>query len=251
MIHAWRKHGHGKLIGVAHTTLRFWDLRYFYDPRSVNNHRVGAMPQPDQLAVNGAAAFKACREALFPAERLVACEALRFNYLYELRRSGPRQSSANGNLRILVLGDYLEVSTTKMLRMLEEAALATTKKAVYTVKPHPNMAVSPDDYPDLTLHVTGEPLAALLPLFDIAYSSNLTSASVDAYCAGLQVVVLLDSAELNFSPLRGWPRVSFVSDASELANAFDIATFRPESANSPDFFYLDPELPRWEAMLAV
>ena len=28
-IHAWRKAGHGELLGVAHSTTRFWDIRYF------------------------------------------------------------------------------------------------------------------------------------------------------------------------------------------------------------------------------
>ena len=251
MIHAWRKHGHGRLIGVAHATLRFWDLRYFHDPRTVNNHMVGAMPQPDLLALNGEAAFKACREAQFPAERLVACEALRFNYLHHLQRSSPRKQRVNGSLRVLVLGDYMEASTTKMLRMLEQAAIATTTKVAYTVKPHPNLAVASDEYPDLALQVTGQPLAELLPQFDVAYSSNLTSASVDAYCAGLRVVVMLDGTELNFSPLRGWPGVQFVCDASSLANALDISASCTEAACSPDYFYLDPELPRWAALLSV
>ena len=36
-IHAWRKHGHGELIAVPHATVRFWDLRYFADPRTVRS----------------------------------------------------------------------------------------------------------------------------------------------------------------------------------------------------------------------
>jgi len=30
---AWHTHGHGRLTGVAHSTVRFWDLRYHCDPR--------------------------------------------------------------------------------------------------------------------------------------------------------------------------------------------------------------------------
>ncbi len=251
MIHAWRKHGHGRLTGVAHATLRFWDLRYFHDPRTVNNPLADAMPQPDLLALNGEAAFKACREAQFPAERLVACEALRFNYLHQLQRSGSGGLPASGSLRVLVLGDYLEASTIKMLRMLEKAAIATKTKAAYTIKPHPNLEVAPADYPDLALQVTSQPLAELLTQFDVAYSSNLTSVSVDAYCAGLRIVVMLDGAELNFSPLRGWPGVQFAGDAASLANALDSWDSGTEAGCSPDFFYLDPELPRWLALLSV
>ena len=28
-VHAWRKHRHGRIIGVAHSTIRYWDLRYY------------------------------------------------------------------------------------------------------------------------------------------------------------------------------------------------------------------------------
>ena len=34
MIHSWRDNAHGELIGFPHATVRFWDLRYFFDQRS-------------------------------------------------------------------------------------------------------------------------------------------------------------------------------------------------------------------------
>ena len=27
---AWKRYGHGKLVGYPHSTIRFWDLRYFF-----------------------------------------------------------------------------------------------------------------------------------------------------------------------------------------------------------------------------
>lgn len=52
-IHAWRKHGHGELIAVPHATVRFWDLRYFTDPRTFGTLGAGELPQPDYVALNG------------------------------------------------------------------------------------------------------------------------------------------------------------------------------------------------------
>ena len=38
LLSAWRKHKHGKLIAVQHSTLRFWDLRYFDHPEILKNN---------------------------------------------------------------------------------------------------------------------------------------------------------------------------------------------------------------------
>ena len=35
LLHAWRIHGHGFIIGVPHASVNFWDLRYCDDVRSV------------------------------------------------------------------------------------------------------------------------------------------------------------------------------------------------------------------------
>ena len=84
--------------------------------------------------------------------------------------------------------------------------------------------------------------------FDIAYSTNLTSAAVEAYITGLQVVVMLNETELNYSPLRGQPDVLFVSSPEELAEALQSSLQKPVSN---DFFFLDPELSSWSNLLAT
>jgi surface carbohydrate biosynthesis protein (TIGR04326 family) len=59
LIHAWRKHGHGQLIAVAHgSNRRFWDLRYFTDSRTVRSSGPRSMPQPDLVALNGKTAIQ-------------------------------------------------------------------------------------------------------------------------------------------------------------------------------------------------
>ena len=110
--------------------------------------------------------------------------------------------------------------------------------------------VNAADYPSLHLQVVRNALGEILHDFDVAYSSNLTSAAVDAYLAGLPVVVMLEETELNLSPLRGQPGVRFVSTPQELAEALQATGQR--SASIPDcneFFFLDPELPRWQKVL--
>src|SRR3990172_7308266 len=77
-IHAWRKYSHGQLIAVAHSTVRFWDLRYFTDPRTIRSSDKNSMPQPDLIALNGKAAIDAYRSMDFPQTAFAECEALRY-----------------------------------------------------------------------------------------------------------------------------------------------------------------------------
>ena len=251
LIHAWRKHGHGQLIAVQHSTVRFWDLRYFSDPRTVRSSAPYPMPQPDLTALNGKAAVDAYLAADYPKEAIVECEALRYGYLNDFRPRHLLRTVNEDSIRVLVLGDHMASGTIKMLQLLEKAARRMSTVATYTIKPHPNYLVKAADYPALHLRVVMDPLGDILHNYDIAYSSNTTSAAVDAYLASLPVVVMLDEAELNLSPLRGQTDVNFVGTPQELADALQ-AMSRSLGAqpDRKEFFFLDPDLPRWTRILS-
>ena len=53
LLQNWRSEGHGRLIGVPHTSVRYWDLQYFFDPRHFEEDRSLNLPRPDIVAVNG------------------------------------------------------------------------------------------------------------------------------------------------------------------------------------------------------
>lgn len=252
-IHAWRKHNHGQLSAVEHGTVRFWDLRYFTDPRSVKSSDPHPMPQADFMVLNGKAAVDAYLSVDYPKEAIVECEALRYGYLSDLRSRFPSKKTRGDDIKVLILGDYTPSGTIAMLQLLDAAAPHISARSTYTVKPHPNFLVKSEDYPSLHLKVVMEPLGEILNDFDIAYSSNMTSAAVDAYLAGLPVVVMLDETELNFSPLRGQPGVYFVSTPEELAETLQTTIQDTTMGMDPDhgnFFFLDPELPRWKRLLS-
>jgi surface carbohydrate biosynthesis protein (TIGR04326 family) len=249
LIHAWRKHGHGRLIAVAHTTVRFWDMRYFSDLRTNLLSDSYEMPQPDLTVLNGKAAVDICLGVGYQKKAIVECEALRYNYLNQFK-AGKRRDKEIEELKVLVLGDYIPLRTIKMLQLLEEAQPHMKISSTYTMKPHPSYRVDGEDYPSLNLKVVMEHLEKILYDFDVACTGNSTSAAVDAYIAGLQVVVVLDDTELNFSPLRGQSDVRFVSTPEELAEALQIKhqnTVNVQAGN--DFFFLDPELPKWNRLL--
>lgn len=250
LIHSWRKHGHGQLIAVPHTTRSFWDLRFFCDDHIFKSLLPYPLPQADLIAVNGKVSLSAFLSENYPRKGLVECEALRYGYLSDYRDRCSSKKIKSGSIKVLILGDYMPSSTSKMLRLLEAAAPKMSVRVDYTIKPHPNFMVKTESNPSLHLNVVTEPLEKILHNFDIAYSSSNTSASVDAYLAGLPVVVVLDETKLNLSPLRNQSGVSFVSSSDDLADALQKQNETQDLSVRDDFFFLDPELPRWKRLLS-
>ena len=85
---------------------------------------------------------------------------------------------------------------------------------------------------------------------DFAFSSVFTSAELDAYCSGIPVINYLDPYDLNFSNLRGIEGTKFVCTAVELCEALEqIESGELKTGKPEDFFWLDPELPKWKSLL--
>jgi surface carbohydrate biosynthesis protein (TIGR04326 family) len=129
-------------------------------------------------------------------------------------------------------------------------ALPYLPPVLLVLKPHPVCPINPNDYPELTMQVSTDPIAKLLNACDVAYSSPVTSAALDAYCAGVPVVSTLDPSCLNMSPLRGLLGVSFVSTPVALAEALVASVTMPRIPVDPrDFFRLDQKLTKWQLLL--
>lgn len=248
--YAWRVAGHGRLIGVAHSIIRFWDLRYFYDPHSYQRTGKNDLPLPDKVALNSAVATAAYLKGGYPANKIVEVEALRYMYMTDFAEVLIKKDNEDHDdfLKILILGDYLPGVTKRQMQWLVEAASLLPPETCYILKPHPACAVLPKDYPSLQFHVANESLQKLLAACDVAFVSNITSAAVDAYCAGVPVVSALDGKSLNMSPLRGMGGVVYVTGPKELADVLgNIRKY--EGRVAKPYFCLDKELPRWKKLL--
>jgi surface carbohydrate biosynthesis protein (TIGR04326 family) len=253
LVRAWRRNGHGRIIGVPHSTTPFWYLNLYDDPREFNRLRDGAKPIPDALAVNGPMARKALLDAGYPATRLVEVEALRFQYLapFATRRTNDCVSRTSRlRRRVLVLGDYTFRQTIKMMHCIEAASSLTELEISVTLKPHPTSSIVERDLPSIQFAVTGRPLGEIVGDFDFAFCSNSTSAVLDALLAGLDVAVFLDNEEFNHSPLRRAAGVRFVSSPAELAAALQDGDRGAAPPRVEEFFWIDNRLPRWNRLLS-
>lgn len=251
-LHAWRKHGHGKIIAVPHSTRSFWDLRFFRLSEESGQY-CNRPPEPDLTAVNGRAAMKEFFRDNYRKDEVFGCEALRYGYLNEsrLKKSTRNKQQDDEGLRVLILGDFTEAGTLQLLGLIRSALPYIAATVHFVLKPHPSYCPPEGRAEVQGISITQKFIGEILHEYDIALSANQTSAAVDAFLAGLPVVVMLDPAELNMSPLRGHPGVQFVATGRELAEAIgrrDELPIPKDERN--EFFYLDPSLPRWRSLLS-
>jgi len=250
LIYAWKAAEHGKLIGMPHTTVRYWDLRYFYDPRSYESSGDNFLPIPDQVAVNGTIAKNAYFEGGYPESRIAEVEALRFLHLLNSCPKNAAVRSQSKALRVLVCGDFPLTINYKILSWLSIAAKSLPSDTSYVFKPHPAYPVELSDYQSLFIEMTNVPLPELFADCDVVFTTNSTSAAVDAYCTGKPVIQMLDGNACNMSPLRGLKGVVYVTNPMELAEALLNARHHKCEVSEP-YFYLDKELPRWSQLLGL
>jgi surface carbohydrate biosynthesis protein (TIGR04326 family) len=250
LIRAWNKNLHGRLIAAQHTTMLYWDLRYFHDPRCYKRIGFNVLPMPNKVAVNGPVVQNLMLKFGYPENNLIKVEALRYMYLESSRsKLNIKTRDKNVAIRLLILGDYMPTNTIRQINLLEKALPLLNRDFIVTFKPHPACPIKKIDYPRINMTITDESIVNLLSKCDIAYSSATTSAAVDAYCFGVRVVTLLDPNILNLSPLRGFSDVIFVSTAQDLAKA--IKTFRTQikSRANKNYFFIDLQFPRWRKLL--
>ena len=249
-IQLWRKIGNGLLIGAPHSTIRYWDLRYFFDARNYQNQNIYTLPLPDKVAVNGLVAKNEYINGGYPKENLVIVEALRYLYLLEGDIQRSKNQTKNSQLNLLILSDYLEKNIKYQMDLLERAIKILPWNLHLIVKPHPACIIKLDDYPSLDIEVTMEPISALVNRCNAAYASNATSAAVDAYYLNSKVIVILNPKVLNQSPLRGIQGVNFVSTIDDLVGVLlELENTDNKYKEKPEFFHLNQNLSNWHRQL--
>lgn len=244
LIHHWRNFGHGKLVGVAHSTVRFWDLRQMSDPRRFLQDQKNLMPRPNVVAVNGPLARNSLVKANYPESEIFEVEALMYLHL--------AKSKINKELAepmtILVATDFLESATNTQMELLNELLIKSPKKYKVILKPHWSQSFK-NLHPDIEI-VSGKlDLSTYFELCDVLYCSAITSAVIDGVCAGMPVIQCLDPESFNLSPLRGNSEVKFVRTTQELNDALDDVGTSARHISPSVLFNLDLNLSRWHHLL--
>ena len=177
-------------------------------------------------------------------------EALRHLYLNKIINSSSTKQKNNPNnlstFNLLIFGDYLPENTLHQIKLLNGLSDFIFSKLKIIFKPHPACNLDIKKF-NSKFNVTKEPISSLLTDANIAFCSATTSAAVDSYSYGLQVIIASDPANLNLSPLRDYKDVFFVQNSNELEEII-IKIFQSKTycASPRCIFELSDDLNLWK-----
>lgn len=255
LMSAWERAGHGELIGVAHTTVRFWDLRYALTGLALKSDPSNC-PSPDHIASNGPLATRALLEFGVPENIIVEVEALRYLDLgREIAVTTDVQSTDAQDLRVLVLGEYEPEAALRQMKFTKEAIDNLPGNYSVVFRPHPASGVShqpPIRNPETPLELTFE---ESLSHSDVVLVGETSSVGIEAYAKVKHVAIIADHSLLPTNPLRGREFVEILNTVNDL-KSWLLAVRAGTRGDVPEFdpselFTLDPSLIRWKGLLST
>lgn len=245
LLNTWRSKRRGKIIGFPHVTLRYWDLRYFFDPRNFMS-RTTKFAFPDITIANGDYAMSQLIKGGIQPNFIRKAEALRY---LNLRKHSQRRTSTSNQNRVLIVGEYDEVHMKLFTSWIIRQQILGQHDTTVIVKPHPSQPLTKDLFQSLQVEITNKPLTELFDEVDLVLTGSTSSAAVEAYLSGVPLITITSDDSMNFGPLRGFSTVSLTMKeqltASHVTNA---QTFANQPADE-SYFYRDAEIPAWKALL--
>ena len=233
-VNAWKKHNHGKLVSVQHSSVSFWDMRYH------NPYSKKVFPfSPDFFAVNGHSARRHFEDFNYPTEKVIELEALRYLKLESLSHNDNKKG-------ILILGNIVKKKTLEMLNIILPITRGLNKKIYFKSHLAQSIYIDKIQYPNI--NITDLNLDKLLNQFDTVICCSSSGAAVESFVLNLKTIVFVPLGDLNQSPLKNIPNVFFVSTKKEMAEAVKSNHYY---SSKKDFFFLNNDFKNWKKLLII
>jgi surface carbohydrate biosynthesis protein (TIGR04326 family) len=247
LIFYWKKFKHGTIYGVPHSTIRFWDLRYFFDKRIYLSVTKNNLPMPNYVALNGQIALDSYIHSGYPKVSIVKAEALRYLYLLKVDNFTFPKYHISKQFTILVFGDFLKSTNDLMINCLINAISYFDKPTKIIIKPHPSNQIVFNDYPNLNFELTNGSILELMNECTLVFTSNITSAAVDVLYCKKPLVQFLDGSYFNVSPLKNIEGVIYVKNSDDLLYAMN--NIPQPTTNKLNYFFLSENLTYWKSLI--
>ncbi|QWE27018.1 TIGR04326 family surface carbohydrate biosynthesis protein [Polynucleobacter sp. AP-Ainpum-60-G11] len=243
----WEKLGNQKLVGFAHSTIRFWDFRYFIDFKNYESSIANDLRLPDYFAINGPIAFNMIEESGYPREKITKVEAIRYQYLDGYRKK-VTNFIGNSEIKIMIVCEYLDCNSTQLVEVVKDSLRHFKNKARLFLKPHPNSRINYQDRQYDEFYIVDGPFENNAREVDIIICGSVTSAALEAYSMNIPVICLLDSSSLNLSPIRNLKNTIFIKNSNDLLTALENFQSNKHLCNE-NLFYVDENLTKWKSLL--
>jgi len=247
LTNAWKRAGHGTLIGMPQAAPKYWEVRQFVDSRSRTDLGLSKFPQPDLIASTSLRGRQMLLSSGVSQDQVIDVEALSYQYLINLQKSkDSSEKFSTANPTVTLLGDFSVDETRQLLDICSPVLAQNGHSAIF--KAHPTSPLNKSEIAKYGITEFVGDLGALLTSSRLVITTSFTSAAVDAYCLGIPLLLFSNGKDLNMSPLRDEPGVQFFHDSISLQALLEQTTGL-ETSSSRDFFNLDLNLYRWRQSL--
>ena len=246
LLQGWSANGHGRIIGLVNAPIRFWDVRYFADHRSLSPKSIDHIhfqPQPQEIFVNGPLSRTLLEDSGIHPSQISDVEPLMYQYLQNDASSMVGQGDD-----ILVLGDFFTHLTKRIISLVVESQQLSGDRRNILFKPHPLNRDAWEEVLGVNFTLTNAPLSELFTLCSIVIAPSASTGALEAYCANKLAISILDPSTLNLTPLRGVEDAMFVKNRDELVKVL-MATPKAKSGDRQQLFFTDANLTRWSQAL--
>ncbi len=206
LLNTVKKTHKSELIAVIQSPIRFWDIKLFSSLKNEKVNKFNSLTIPDQIAVNTYDGINMLVEYGVDSNKLFMVEPLRYK---KISNYNVLDYSIH-KIRILVLGGYLKELTRELL----ESTNMLKEELSFNFRSHPGYVIDTKNY-----NVTNDNNSTIeksLIENDIIIIAGDSSAAIDAYLAKKFVIIYTKKGDLNYSPLRNYTDIKFMSDKNSL-----------------------------------
>ena len=243
--HYWKKKHRNTLIAVPHSTLTFWDLRYFFGKNSFLHFTKDILP--DTIAVNGDYAFNLYIEGGYPKAILKKVEALR--YLHHPKKPLLRKKTRKKIVRILICCDYQLSTSKRLFELVNKVTKGSSLTYVVSIRMHPAYPLPSSLSEKYKFKICNKDIVSSLQTNDWIITSNQSAIAVDAYYQGCNIAQLNDGFYFNLSPLRGIVDDIFFSNSKELLEMLTAENKKKKMFSY--YFMIKSSLENWSKLLSA
>lgn len=242
LVRVWRKHHPAPLIAVPHSTIRFWDMRYFVSAGTLTDSRFS---KPDIIAVNSPLARRELEQGGWSADHLCEVEALMYLYL-----NTPDSACGQGD-EIVVLGELDHASTQRYLQFLTHARKKSATHHAVVFKAHPLVDATTFDLRPLNASASTDHVSDLLRRARVLITGASGSTVLEALSRGIPTICVLDPAELDLSTIHEHPLLKVVGTVDEFESALVdlLSSTTARATTDRSLFHVDADLKRWRRLL--
>lgn len=239
----WKHYNFKNLIGVAHSTIRFWDLRYHFCKESFSK----SFLHPDKIILNGKMQYKELISSNYPKNKIINAEALRYLHLKKNKISINKKIK-HKKIKIVILGDIIYEYTYNMIRLIADSIEKFKDFELY-LKFHPGNIFEVPNKIKKNIIIINNKMSEIICEFDIAIGSCSGSANLEFFLSGKPIYIYKDPKQLNLSPLRSNSNVKFFQNKNQLAKILKIKYPEHNLISMNDYFNLDDKIPKWKEII--